>query len=132
MKNRLILIVDAIINFALGVLLLLTIPFSDQIANFLGVPKIEHAFYPSLFGSVLVGIGIALLIEGFRERPQQMVGLGLGGAIAINLCGGILLTGWLLLGNLQLPLRGQIFLWVIAVVLVLVSSVEWMVYQRRS
>jgi hypothetical protein len=48
-------------------------------------------FYPNALGGVLSGIGIALLIEAFRE-PNGLVGLGLGGAIAINLCDGFTLA----------------------------------------
>jgi len=132
MKNSLILTIDAIINFVLGFLLLLTVPYPDKISLFLGVPKIEHAFYTSLFGSILFGIGIALLIEGSRKKPNRLVGLGLGGAIAINLCGGIVLMGWMLFGDLSLPLRGQIFLWMIAVVLIGISFFELVVHSKSA
>ena len=50
-------------------------------------------------GGVFIGIALALFIEAFRERPQGLVGLGLGGAIAINLCGGLVLMGWLIFGK---------------------------------
>jgi hypothetical protein len=128
-KSRLKL--DALVNFALGILLLLVIPFPEQITAFLGVPKIAQAFYPSLFGAVLCGIGMALWLESSREHPQQLVGLGLGGAITINLCGGLLLVGWLLFGNLQLPLRGLVFLWIIAVSLVSMSAIEGIASRRK-
>ena len=120
-----LLIIDAIINLALGILLLLSIPFPEQITEHLGVPKIQHAFYPSIMGGVFVGIGIALLIENSRKKSGQMIGLGLGGAIVINLCGGIVLMGWLLFGGLDLPNRGVVFLWLIALLLVGISSLEW-------
>jgi hypothetical protein len=50
--------------------------------------------------------------------------LGVGGAIAINLCGGLCLAGWLVFGGLEIPLRGQLFLWGLAVVLVGISAIE--------
>jgi protein-S-isoprenylcysteine O-methyltransferase Ste14 len=78
------LIIDAVINLILGVLLLLLVPFPEQLPRVLGVPKAANPFYPSVFGAVLLGIGIALLIEIFRTNPQQLVGLGLGSAVAIN------------------------------------------------
>jgi len=130
MKDKL-LIVDAIINFVLGILLLLSISFSDQITEFLGVPKIELAFYPSIMGGVFIGIGVSLVIENKRRNDKGLIGLGLAGAITINLCGGIVLIGWLLFGSLDLPIRGTIFLWVIAVLLVSISSIEAVV-QRRN
>ena len=132
MKSTFILVVDAVINFTLGVLLLFSVPFSSQISNFLGVPKIEHPFYPSLFGSILFGIGIALLVEFFRKHPTQWGGLGLGGAIAINMCGGIALIGWLVFGDLNLPLRGVIFLWVIAFILVGISILEVLLHSKKT
>jgi hypothetical protein len=73
---------------------------------------------------VLIGIGIALALESRRKDPGQPVGLGLGGAIAINLSGGIVLLGWLLFGKLGLPVRGSVFLWFVAILLVAISTVE--------
>lgn len=129
MKDRL-LVIDATINFVLGVLLLLSIPYSDQITGFLGIPEIKQAFYPSIMGGVFVGIGISLVIETNRRKDDNLIGLGLAGAITINLCGGIVLIGWLLFGNLGLPLRGTIFLWGLAVLLVAISSIEAVAHRR--
>ena len=42
---------------------------------------------------VVFGIGLAMLIECYR-KSSRFVGLGLGGAIAINLCGGFVLAVW--------------------------------------
>ena len=131
MNAKRLLVIDAIINFILGILLLLTILFAEQLTEILGVPKIEHAFYPSIMGAVFIGIGIALLIESTRNKPQQPIGLGLGGAIAINFCGGFLLIGWLIFGDLNLPIQGTILLWLIAVILVGISSAEWLLDPRK-
>jgi len=125
MKN--VLAVDAAINFVLGFLLL---AFSDGVIRFLGVPDTEQYFYPNVLGGVLSGIGIALLIEAFR-KPNGLVGLGLGGAIAINLCGGLTLAAWLIFGALDIPVGGRIFLWGLVVVLVGISSVELIVHRKR-
>jgi hypothetical protein len=114
-----LLIVDAVINYALGVLCLCY----RWLAAAVGVPLVENAFYPNILGGVLCGIGIALTIEIFRKH-RRMVGLGLGGAVAINLSGGLVLLMWLLFGRLELPLRGQLFLWLVGLVLVGVSSLE--------
>jgi hypothetical protein len=83
----------------------------------------DSSFYPSILGGVLLGIGLALLIESYRQS-NRLIGLGLGGAIAINLCGGFVLAIWLLYGSLNLPLRGQIFLWALVLLLVGLSSIE--------
>lgn len=121
------LLVDAAINIALGVALLSFRP----LAGWLGVPPSETAFYPTILGGVLFGIGIALFVEA-RRRPNALVGLGLGGAIAINLCGGAVLTVWLIAGDLELPLRGRVFLWVLAIILVGISAIELLVYLRSQ
>jgi hypothetical protein len=48
-----------------------------------GIPNISTQWddYPSILGAVLIGIGAALSIEW---RQMKLVGLGIGGAIAIN------------------------------------------------
>jgi len=130
-RSRL-LMVDAGINFILGVLFLLTIPFPEQISQFFGVPKVANSFYPSILGAVLFGIGIGLVLESYRSKPEQLVGLGLGGAIAINLCGGAVLIGWLIFGDLHLPLRGMVILWSIGLILITISGFELIVHARRD
>ena len=124
-RNR-VLLVDGVINLGLGVALL----FFDALASRLGVPASDTSFYPMILGGVLFGIGIALVWECLRGE-EQVAGLGLGGAIAINLCGGLVLSAWLVFGDLALPMRGQVFLWCLAAVLVLISLVELGVHARR-
>ena len=111
-----LLLIDAMINLALGVLLVF---FPSSLVAALGVPTAEPAFYPSILGAVLFGIGIALLIG--RSNGS---GLGLVGAVSINLCGGIVLGLWLVLGNLQLPFRGFALLWGLVAILVGISVIE--------
>jgi hypothetical protein len=122
-----LLLADAAINFALGVLLL---AFSRPLADLLGVPFTDVRFYPTLLGAVLFGIGIALVMEALGQ-PKNLAGLGLGGAVAINLSGGIVLLVWLLSGALDLPVRGLVFLWSLAVLLVGISSIELLVHFRK-
>lgn len=118
-EGYLLLVIDAIINYALGILCLLY-PF---VAPVVGAPIVENFFYPSILGAVLFGIGIALTIEYFRE-DGSLVGLGLGGAVAINLAGGLVLILWLIFGDLAIPVRGFVFLWILAGGLVLISLLE--------
>jgi len=124
MKRTNLLGIDAVINLILGILLLLTIPYPDTITKFLGLPLIDDPFYPSIFGGVLIGIGLALLIEAFRVNNTGFSGLGLGGAVAINLSGGLILLTWLIFGELMLPQRGYIFLWLLTIILVGISIIE--------
>ena len=126
-KFNIILFIDAVINLLLGILL---IPASNRIADFIGVPPVEPGFYPSILGAVLFGIGIALLIETFK-RNRKVSGLGLYGAIAINLCGGLVLASWLIIAELHLPLRGLIFLWILVFLLIIISLIEF-VHDRKG
>ncbi len=120
MMHRTILIVDALINLILGLLLVF---FPPAVVEWLGVPPTDQPFYASVLGGVLIGIALALLVEIFRS-PGGLIGLGLGGAISINLCGGAVLAIWLLGGGLDLPLRGRVFLWGLVGLLVGVSLSE--------
>jgi len=54
-KASITLMVDAIINYALGGLCILY-PF---VAETIGVPIVENSFYPTILGAVFFGIGIA-------------------------------------------------------------------------
>ena len=126
--KKVILTIDALVNLLLGILL---IPASDIIAEFIGVPSVAGGFYPSILGAVLFGIGIALLIETV-DKKKRTRGLGLDGAVAINLCGGVVLAGWLLFVELDLPLRGFIFLWILVFLLVILSTIELILEHRQN
>lgn len=115
-----LLTIDGLINLILGIVLLI---FPSGLVAFLGVPNAQSAFYPNILGGVLVGIAIALFVESWSS-DQRAVGLGLVGAVVINLCGGLVLASWLLLGDLELPLRGSIFLWGLVAMLIGISSIE--------
>lgn len=117
--NRSVLIcIDAVVNLLLGLLLIV---FPYDVAKFVGVPNVDSAFYPSILGAVLFGIGVALVLE-FVKSPFR--GLGLAGAVSINMLGGAVLACWLLLGELKIPLRGYVFLWTLVALLFGLSGVE--------
>lgn len=120
MKWNVVLIVDAAINLFLGVVLLL---FSRGVVAAFGLPNTVQYFYPTILGAVFLGIAVGLVLELYREQTG-IGGIGLGGAIAINLCGGAALAVWLAGGHLAIPLRGRIILWVLFAVLVVVSLLE--------
>jgi hypothetical protein len=122
MNRRTTLSIDALINLILAILLLL---FSPKMANFFGIPYASNNFYPNILGAVLFGITIALIIEAFRNPANNnKIGLGLIGAICINLSGGFVLLLWLVFGNMSLPLKGNIFLWTLDLILLLISAIE--------
>jgi len=120
MREKLLLVVDAGINFILGILLL-AIP--NDLFMAMGIPSSEKPFYASILGGVLLGIALALLIEVFHPKIP-LRGLGLGGAVSINIFGAGTLIGWLILGDLSIPTRGSFFLWSLALLILSLSLVE--------
>ena len=119
-KNKILLLIDGIVNLFLGMLLLL---FPFGIAQLFGVPQPNSNFYPTILGAVVFGIGIALLLEAYG-KPHGIHGLGIAGAIAINFCGAGVLTFWLISDPFNLPLRGYIILWTIAIIVLALGLIE--------
>ena len=120
MNRKSILLIDAIINFVLAFLLGI---FPKDVISFLGLPVVSNPFYASILGGVFFGIGIALLISR-SAKNRSSYGLGLQGAIAINLSGGFVLALWLLFGSLDVPIHGKIIMWALVVILFVLSAVE--------
>ena len=120
MKRKTLLTIDGIVNLLLGLLLMV---FPRSLVAILGLPPSDPGFYPNILGGVLFGIGIALMMES-RSGKAGGDGLSLCGAAAINLCGGLVLGAWLLFGNLRLPQRGTILLWLLVAILVGISIAE--------
>jgi hypothetical protein len=125
--DRRLLFIDAIINLALGLLLLL---FPTGIGSQLGAPPTNTHFYASILGAVLFGIGIALLVECYGAA-RNIRGLGLEGAITINFFGAGVLLLWLLLVPFDIPVRGKIILWTIAIGVIVIGMIELMARRGR-
>ena len=115
--RRPLLLADALINLLLGTLLLF---YPQWLVEALGMPVVATTFFPNVLGGVLFGIGLALLIA-YRGGAQ---GLGLDGAIAINLCGAGVVVGWLVIAPHAIPPRGKITLWIIALAVIGIGLVE--------
>jgi len=128
MKKKITLLIDAFINLILGILLL---AYSPKLVSILGVPSSDNFFYPNILGAVLLGIGIALIIEAYRKHKDKFIGLGLLGAISINICGGLVLLLWLLSGGLNIPQKGLVFLLILDILLVGISSVELFIELKK-
>lgn len=120
MNKKLLLTADGIINLILGALLL---AFPLGIDDFLGMPPTNNHFYTTILGGVIFGIGLALLIERFWGQ-SEISGLGLAGAIAINLCGGGVLLVWLIINPFNLPFYGNLILWTIALLVLGIGMIE--------
>jgi hypothetical protein len=119
--GSILIAVDSIVNVLLGLLLLI---FPRSLVEWLGLPLPSSAFYAQILGAVILGIGVALAIEFRREPSSSFVGLGIGGAVAINLCGGGALVAYLAFGDLSLSMEGKIALWILAAVVIGLGLVE--------
>ena len=97
--------------------------FPLGVIDFLGLPQTNTYFYPSILGAVIFGIGLALLLE-LVGHAKNFRGLGLGGAILINIVGSSVLIFWLLFGSLDIPIKGQMVLWIVGVSVFLIGVVE--------
>jgi len=130
--GSILIAIDSVVNVLLGLLLLI---FPPSLVEWLGLPLPSSAFYVRILGAVILGIGVALAIELRREPSSSWVGLGIGGAVAINLCGGGALLAYLAFGDLSLSMEGKIVLWILAAVVVglgLVELVANLSSRRRS
>lgn len=115
--GRSLLLIDALINLVLGVLLLI---YPQRLVDALGLPEVATRLYPTVLGGVLLGIGLALVITA---RGGQS-GLGLDGAITINLCGAGVVVGWLVTTPHAFSGTGRLTLWLIATAVIGVALVE--------
>lgn len=127
-KTKQLLLIDASINLVLGILLLV---YPAGIPELLGLPVPTTYFYSSILGAVLFGIGLALLLERY-SRNRSVKGLGLAGAILINLCGGIALFSWLVFSKPVLSQSGSLLLWLIALLVVGTGIVELISITREQ
>jgi hypothetical protein len=127
-RERRVLLADAAVDLALGLPLVF---FSRELASALGLPEPRPPFYASILGAVLVGIGLAMIIE-CRGTRLRRGGLGLGGALTINICGAAVLALWLAGGALELSLRGRVLLWAVVIVVGGLSAVELSLFSRRG
>lgn len=126
MTRERLLLIDALINLALGVALL---TFPTGLVEAVGFPGSSSAFYPTILGAVLLGIGLSLALEA-RRPAASSGGLGLLGAVSINMSAAIVLALWLLFGDLSLPVRGAFLLVLLILVLTILSCCEWYVLRR--
>lgn len=125
--HRILLASDGIINLILGILLLL---YPAGVVDFLGLPSTDSYFYPTILGGVIFGIGIALCVELFIS--PKIHGLGLAGAISINFAGGLVLLYWLIFTRLDIPLKGFITLWIVAILVLGIGVIEVVTKSWRS
>jgi hypothetical protein len=104
-------------------LMMLMMPITS--AKLAGLPHGNFAFWPRLFGAALLGIAAAFAVEGYTQLNANISarGLGLGGAIAINLVTVLSLIGTLIFKGVTTR-RGLLLLWSFILLLVLLMLFE--------
>ena len=112
------LLLETTIKLATG-LLLVAAPLSTL--RLLGLARPPSGFWPRLTGAVLLGLAAATFIE---IRLPGSRGLGLYGAIAINLIAAGAIMGALIMGGGAPTRRGRIVLWLAVGLLMTLSLAE--------
>jgi hypothetical protein len=85
-----------------------------------GLPSPSGPFWPRLLAAVLIGIGLAVVLQTSLTPGR---GLGLAGLMAINLVAAAVATGQLVMGSITTR-RGTATLWALAITLTGLSLVE--------
>jgi hypothetical protein len=102
-SHRILLAVDGTVDLLLGLALIIA---PSGITKFLQLPDAGAYLYTTVLGGVLVGIGLALLLS-----LKSSAGLGLAGALVINICGASAAAGWLVFSAGELSPVGEVVLW---------------------
>ena len=119
-EDKILLLIDSIVNIVIG-LFLLCYPLGS--GAILELPNSENNFYPLILGAVILGIGIALFIEyKFSEKGKR--GLGLEGAISINITAGSVLILFLIFTPLHITSAGSIILWSVGILVIGIGIAE--------
>ena len=120
-EDNILLLIDSVVNIAIGVILLC---YPLGIGDYLQLPKADNDFYPIILGAVLFGIGIALFIER-QYNGKGIRGLGIEGAITINIIASAALIIFLIFSDLNVTLIGSFILWFIGILVFTIGVVEY-------
>lgn len=124
-EDKILLLIDGIVNLAVG-LVLLCYPLG--IGDYLELPKSDNNFYPVILGALILSIGIALFVE--RKYCEKGIrGLGIEGAIIINIITSSALIIFLIFGRLNLSIVGSIILWFVGILVFTIGVVEFFRYR---
>jgi hypothetical protein len=110
--------IETLLKLAGGLTLVL-LPLTT--ARLLGLPVAASGFWPRMLGAVLVGLAGATFVEGSTSGSK---GLGLGGAVVVNLACAAVLSALLVLGRAAATSRGRVILWALVVLLSVLSLFE--------
>ena len=110
--------IEVLLKLAGGVTFAL---FPLTAAKVLGLPAGGSGFWPRLLGAMLIGLAGAAFIEG---RATGAGGLGMAGAVVINLVAAGMLVALLVFQRAAVTWRGKALLWMLAAALVVLGLVE--------
>jgi uncharacterized membrane-anchored protein len=120
-EDKILLVIDSAVNIVIGIILLC---FPLGIGDYLRLPNSDNNFYPTLLGALIFGIGIALFIE-YKYSDNGKRGLGIEGAIIINLIASSVLIIFLVFGNLNISLLGSAILWFVGILVFAIGLFEY-------
>lgn len=100
---------ETLFKGSIGLIMLLAPLTASKLA---GLPHAASTFWPRLFGAALLGIAAAFAVEGYTQLNPNITagGLGLGGAIVINLVTVVSLIGTLIFRSIKTK-RGILLIW---------------------
>lgn len=109
---------ETLLKLAGGVVLIIG---PNAASRVFGLPTARPSLWPRLLGAVLLGLAAATYIEGALPGSR---GLGLGGAIAVNLASAAMIFSLVVLNRGVETGRGRVALSLLAGLLVLLSLFE--------
>lgn len=80
-------------------------------ASTFGLPRITETFWPRMLAAILLAIAAGTIIDG---RWPGKGGPALGGLATLNAAASFALATALVVGQLEIPKRGRLVLWLIA------------------
>lgn len=106
---------ETLVKGGLG-LVMLFVPLTA--AKVAGLPHGNSAFWPRLFGIALIGMAGAFALQGYAQFNPKLTagGLGLGGAIIINLVTILALIGTMIFNGVATR-RGRALIWSLSLAL---------------
>lgn len=113
---------ETLLKGGIGLIMLFTPITAAKIA---GLPHGNSAFWPRLFGAALISIAAAFAVEGYTQLNPNVTagGLGLGGAVIINLVTILSLIGTIIFKGVTTR-RGLLLLWSLSLTLTFLMLVE--------
>jgi hypothetical protein len=126
-NGRLLLRLDAVFDFILG-LLLLTATWSD-LYDTLDLPQAEPEMFTQLAGGLLVAYAYLLWMAPLNRFFATQISLATGAANAVGV---VLLAIWLSSGDLEVGDLGGILLNVVSAILAVLAALQLGLYRRLT